>query len=320
MNHDTFFVNQQTTHKFITMSNHALEGIYLMILRNPKNFLSHPFPKNITGDKFTITLKNISKSLINFNDKEISPAKKKKTKNKEKRHTEVQLRFNREVVAKSWHVERNSNSVFVIGRMCSDIILNDDKLTPDEAHTITYYEKKKGTRKVLNAGFFYQKDPVSDINVELSKYEKIIAIDTNTITLPNGEKASAVTGLEATIRIISDNACRLESGAMHQGYIERDLDKPELHCINLVLDSFFKRNPEMLSKKIAIITDTEFDLLAKINRREIPFYKDKFLPVNMSVFYATADSGSTEFFANQLIRACDRESTIYAKQHSEAIR
>ena len=68
----------------------------------------------------------------------------------------------------------------------------------------------------------------------------------------------------------------------------------------LVTSEDFKRD-----FKYAIIVDSELGILPKINAREEPIIGDYFLPANISLIYASADTGQ-EYFWNQLIKWADR--------------
>ncbi len=54
-----------------------------------------------------------------------------------------------------------------------------------------------------------------------------------------------------------------------------------------------------------IVVDSDLDILQKINAREEPIFDDFFIPENVTLIYASADSGK-ETLINKLIRATDR--------------
>jgi hypothetical protein len=73
-------------------------------------------------------------------------------------------------------------------------------------------------------------------------------------------------------------------------------------------------NPEYT---YGIVVDSELGLLPKINAREEPVFEDYFLPSNVSLIYASADTGE-DYFYNQLIRSTDRVASSAlekARQH-----
>jgi hypothetical protein len=57
--------------------------------------------------------------------------------------------------------------------------------------------------------------------------------------------------------------------------------------------------------RYGVIVDSELDILPKINAREEPIFDSFYLPGNMSLIYASADSGRESFY-NVLIKATDQ--------------
>jgi len=63
--------------------------------------------------------------------------------------------------------------------------------------------------------------------------------------------------------------------------------------------------------RIAFVTDTELELHNKINDHSMPLFGDFVLPPQFRLLYASADTGKE--ILNRLIRACDRQASLYIK-------
>jgi len=63
------------------------------------------------------------------------------------------------------------------------------------------------------------------------------------------------------------------------------------------------------SSKLALIVDSELGKLESINNRKSSYYGSHFLPPNMNLIYASADTGDSP--TNKLIKECDKASKRY---------
>lgn len=69
-------------------------------------------------------------------------------------------------------------------------------------------------------------------------------------------------------------------------------------------------------ERLALVVDSELGKLESINNRKTPYYSNYFLPENITLIYASADTGKDPL--NQLIKACDKSSKKYFKQIQES--
>ncbi|MDD3815439.1 MAG: hypothetical protein PHZ02_12435 [Desulfocapsaceae bacterium] len=288
--------------------------IDLIGLPNGK-FLIHEFPKDMAaGETVKIVLNGVNKKLINFAGDKLQPDRHPKQPGKIVRHTEVSLRFPQKIRPIKLFLDMNSQIVFVFGRRVSPILVRPEILKPAEAHIITYY-KKQSRKKVLNACFFGSGHPVADMHRAMAKCEVLMAVDTNYRDVPGTGVVAATTAIEAKINIVTDEACHLQSGPMRQKITIDPPGNPEIFGIGNMLHHFFETNPQLRDKSVGVITDTELDLIKGMNQRSIPFFETMLLPDNITLFYATRDSGSAEFMANKLIRMCDNASKDYLERY-----
>ncbi len=266
------------------------------------------------GESIKVILHDVDKKLLNFSGDRLRPDKRPKQAEKLTRHVEIGLRYPQKIVAQKLFLDMQSRIVFVLGKRDSPIVLKPEILKPAEAHIITYYEKRR-KRKILNACYFGSGHPVADMHIALARHDAVIAVDTNTRDIPGKGKISATTAIEATVNIVTKDAGHFQSGPMRQKITINPPGNPEIYGIGIMLRHFFDMNPQLNQGNVAVITDTELDLIKGMNERKIPFFRKMLLPENTTLFYATRDSGSAEFFANKLIRMCDNESTNYLNKY-----
>lgn len=271
-------------------------------------FLIHDFPADLAYDEtIQVVLNDVKKRLINFSVGKLAPDKFPKQADKMVRHTEILLRFPHKIKPIKFFLSMNSQIAFVFGQRESPIMIKPEILKPAESHIITYY-KKLNKKKVLNACFFGPGHPVADMHRAMANCEVVIAVDTNSREVPGVGKVAATTAIEAKINMVTEDACHLQSGPMRKKISIDPPGNPEIFGIGTMMFHFFETNPDFSSKKVGIVTDTELDLIKGMNQRTIPFFKTMLLPENITLFYATSDSGSAEFMANRLIRMCDNAS------------
>lgn len=276
-------------------------------------YWTHKFPEDIAAaEVIQITLGNVEKRFINFSDKNLQPDRHQKQPQKQERHTEITLQFSQKIKAIELFLNLNSKIVFLFGRRETSIILRPEILKPIESQIITYY-KRINKRKILNACFLGPGHPVASIDLAMSSCDVIMAIDTNSHDVPGIGRVSATTAIEAYIKEVTKDACFLQSGPMRQQININSPGNPEIFGIGKMMFHFFETNPIFNNKKVGIITDTEFSLLKEINLRKIPFFEAMMLPENITLFYATSDSGSAEFMPNRLIRECENASSGHLK-------
>lgn len=275
------------------------------------NYWTHTFPADMPpGEKFTLTLNDVQKKLINFSGDNIEPDRLPKQRDKLARNIEIELRFAQQIKTMKIFLNMNSRIVFVLGRRDTAIVIGPEILKPAETHIITYY-KRGNKRKVINACFLGPGHPVTDIHLAMAKCEVVMAVDTNTRDVPGVGKVSATTAIEASLKEVTEDAYHLQSGPIRQKVLINSPGNPEIFGIGTMMFHFFETNPHLRDKRIGIITDTELDLIRGINQRTTPFFQDMLLPENTDLFYATGDTGSAEFMANKLVRMCDKASAEY---------
>ena len=166
--------------------------------------------------------------------------------------------------------------------------------------------------KVLNAMFT---SGYGDINLKMLEFDKIIAIDTNTINI-NNEDVSVTTIIQSN-QITSKEDRTLYFWVENIEWKRQDVIKKENYAwsvaISLAYTQMEEKN-EFLS--IGLIVDSDLGNIPLFNSRELPIFEGFYLPDHFTLLYASADTGS-EYLPNALIRLCDKYASEKLKEIKE---
>lgn len=81
---------------------------------------------------------------------------------------------------------------------------------------------------------------------------------------------------------------------------------PELISLHCVINEIIKNNEHVPVKQTGIVLDTDLAKQDQFNNREIPYMGQHYLPPNITLIYAAADSCGSHL-ANKMIKICDRD-------------
>jgi hypothetical protein len=271
----------------------------------PGRYAIHPFPAEMQPARYFSMALHDKPKQITFFSEGVRPAKKEKVRSREQRTTEVQIDFGVPVIPLRAYLGGNASIFFIYGRIFSPLILRAEILQPKEATLITYYETLSG-RKILHAFFVAGTHPPADIGWALVGFDHFYAIDTNTLPAPDGRRLSVTAVVEGVAKRLADGYSFTDIRLVHR---EAHIDvegNPELHALRCVVEQLAVDHPPESGRRIGMITDTEYSKLKEISFRRQPLHGDYYLPPNFDVFYATSDSGSTEYMPNKMMRICDK--------------
>jgi hypothetical protein len=278
-------------------------------------YWTHEFPTDlVAAETLKVVLNDVKKKLINFSGDKIQPDKHPNQPHKLMRFTEIELRFPQKIRAIKLFLDINSQIIFVFGKRDTAIFIKPEILKPLETNIVTYF-KKNEKNKVLNACFLGSGHPVADIHFAMADCKVMVAVDTNYRDVPGFGKVAATTAIEAYFNKTTEDSIHMQLGSKRQKITIDPPGNPEIYGIGIIMYHFFETNPELRDKHVGVITDTNLDLLKGMNQRTVPFFENMLLPENITLFYATRDSGSAEFMANKLIRMCDKESVKYLNKY-----
>ncbi|HVZ45613.1 MAG TPA: hypothetical protein VHA82_17515 [Ramlibacter sp.] len=268
------------------------------------------FPSDIgAAQRVTVELGGVMTHLMNVEGLALRRPKSRREK-RQRRFTLLDMEFLQRVIARELRVNLTTSEVFLIGRTYSPVILAEEILTPNKSTLTTYYKREGGKKKILHAYYYSAGHPFINIDRVLDTYDRVFCIDTNTGVNRRGQTIAVTTAIWGKGKRLGDVASHMQSDATLQ-VIDKDPapGNAELHGIAKVFSHLNHNAPQFLEGRIAIITDTEYDRIKAWNQRTETFYNDHNLPVGVDIFYATSDSGSDEFMANKMMRACDTLST-----------
>ena len=231
---------------------------------------------------------------------------------RQRRLIEVNLTFRTPVFVREFRLALDSSKVQVIGRLDSPLFLRDEIVTPEDVEIVCYYTRKD-KRKVLSAFFFKNESPPANVNALLARYDHYYAVDANTWNFEKLGAVSACAVLRGKFTLVDKDKGHAHHQLVHvkTGVNVQD---PELSAIYDLVSSHVG-SMELRRGLIGIITDTELGKLKDINARKRPLIEDFLLPPGFELVYATDASGSAEFFANQMIRECDRRANEALRQY-----
>jgi len=180
----------------------------------------------------------------------------------------------------------------------------------------TAYERSSGKQKVVS------QVPGSDIhkrNIILDKFDVIAAVDTNDYVLQDGRRISISSSYysEENLKSHPDSLkCTLAPSFIIDS--PRDGLNPEVVGWHLFFTHIL---PHCISseQRLALVVDSELGKHVSINLREEPYYNENYLPNNVTLLYASSDTGSE--LLNKVIRHCDKASrNLYSQVlHGEVV-
>ena len=276
------------------------------IIRN--EIVSGEIPENTpAGEYFEFRFSGVNSKLITFDENHLNPNRRAK-RDANCRYTIVKLRFKNKVKVRRWQITMDGKRISLFGKIESILLLPETSLIPSEVAIETYYERGK-KNKVLSAFYFENELPPSTPHRALERFDLIYAVDTNTMTFHQFGTVSVTIAMRASTMKIGNGYGNFRAEPFLEFGQKNVLGNPEISgWIELI--RAIRSDKKNSGKKIGIIVDSELGKLQEINSRKISLIDNFFLPENFELVYATADSGSDEFFPNRIIRACDKNAGL----------
>lgn len=196
-------------------------------------------------------------------------------------------------------------------------MLADGKPVEDgiDGATIEFSYRRKNKKKIILSVPQFGNEIYSTPFGFVWHYDAIIAIDTNTRKI-RGVRHSI--GVMALLQCVENTFTkggpgekmvfkRRIIGTMHAKEVP---PKIENHFWKEGIENIPKFWPEyMPGNKLGIVVDSDLDQLDAYNSRALPIVKDYFLPNDMTLMYASTETGA-DYLPNNLIRLCDREAVL----------
>lgn len=274
------------------------------------------FPQNKAPCRLIVIDIFDNEMFIEFDGKNAKSKKRPSKIPRESRKTEIKAVFSSPVQLTEIRVPKFGVIQFV-GRPSSILELRDSLLIPSEVDLTCYYERG-AKRKVISAIFLNDDSSALNANVALDRYDHFYACDANTWNFSETGKVSACVVFRGWLTASPDHQRRANFSRECMIKIEGETGgNPELYAARALIIELQQRIPVVSAKPIGIVMDSELGRLKDINARRLPLVEDFFLPAGFEIMYASDATGSTEFFANMLIRMCDKASTEALLTHEK---
>lgn len=183
-----------------------------------------------------------------------------------------------------------------------------EAVTPSISAVGSSFERAKGP-KVLVRVPLDANDLKDNPNLALTRFASLLAIDTNTDTTSfDGDRVSvtAVVSCEVVVEsgqivpmVAAYNVFEFHNAAAN--------DSPERIGWFEMIKTF--NSSALLPKPVGVVVDSALSEHQAINSRQEALYGSFFLPEGYDLVYGCGDRGTSEFFANTLVRECDAFST-----------
>lgn len=171
--------------------------------------------------------------------------------------------------------------------------------------TIEYGYERKRKFKLLSKGPLSNTKVYLNSNLSLLEFDDVYVIDTNTKTI-SGDKVSVAAIVHCKIGKFDEEYANI-SYALISCYEYRNIICKEENFVWYKVSKLLEKNSENFRNKIGFLVDSDLKNHEKMNSRELPVYCDYYLPKNIKLIYASADSGN-EKLINRLIRFCDKKA------------
>lgn len=284
-----------------------------------RSYFVHRLPSTLKpAQHLTLTIQDGDRdaTVIEFGEV-LKPRHPNKHQPRKQRYAEVRMDFGCPVHITQARMRLDTSVVECIGRRDSPIIIADGPITPRSAELSTYFERTQ-KRKVLNAFYYFDKEPPASCTQALNRYDRFYCCDVNTWSFRDVGPVSAWAAIRARSATLTDECSFAESDIMRSAVVPGHLEgNPERHLLRAVADHVMRELGSPPARPIGIITDSDLGLIRDMNLRTVPLIGDYFLPPGFEVAYATADAGTDEFMCNRLVQMCDAECTRLLQEHQK---
>lgn len=190
------------------------------------------------------------------------------------------------------------------------LTLDDRLIKPVITYSQTHYKSDSGKEKVIAR----IQDKVIPNEAELmrhlsSSFDLIIAIDTNTKVI--GSETISVTGIvHCVLQSMPEPDSYYADFPWHGAILFRncpsELSSEKFGWMTVIQE--VNREPLNKLKRVAIVTDHDLDKHTSYNNKQIPIFREFYLPDNFILMYGRGD-GPNQSLLNYVVKQCDKEST-----------
>ena len=190
-----------------------------------------------------------------------------------------------------------------------------EKAKAEAVFSRTQFKKRSGKDKVVSQ--IHEKAVFDMYTYLASSFDVILAIDTNTKQI-NDDMVS-ISGIFECYMEKVENTQTINIRYRQKGFIAvKNVPKNQAERFAWAkLVAIVTSSPNYKENlRIGLITDHDMNNHNKYNAKELPIYKDVYLPSNFTLMYAASDAGK-ENTLNMLIIECDRVASDILRQLEE---
>lgn len=260
----------------------------------------HHIPRGQAALSAKVIITGAESNVAIYQGDDIAAFQKRNSKTKIPRITTVTMEFAAPTHVTATKVTRPGSSIHLYS--------GDELITPLKSVVTISHERAKGRQKILARFFLSDEIPVIDVGYYLSRFSRIIGVDTNTVEIGGNDKLSAT----AMVDCFPDNrgAQTIFRITQLRARTQRNLEgNPERFGWYAAITTLLKEVEIDHAKKYLLIVDSDLGLLESIQDKASVVWGDYLLPANIEIAFATCDSGSEEFLPCSLIRLADGFAT-----------
>lgn len=189
------------------------------------------------------------------------------------------------------------------------LTLDDRLIKPAFTYSQTHYKNDSGKEKVITR----IQNKVIPNEAELmrhlsSSFNLIISIDTNTKVI--GSQTISVSGIiHCHLQTRPEPDTYYADFPWHGVILFRncpsELSSEKFGWITVIKE--INRYPQNKFKRFAIVTDHDLDKHISYNNRQLPIFREFYLPDNFMLMYGRGD-GPNQSLLNYIVKQCDKES------------
>lgn len=185
-----------------------------------------------------------------------------------------------------------------------------EELKPENVTIETLYKRNNGKDKILNQILSKDSNITTNPFGFIRKFDVIFGIDTNT-DIVNGERLS----VSSRLCIVKTNESDLQvtfNGPYSWKIVHFKKSDPkdeEKMAIAILINHILEQKSDKIYK-VGIVTDHDLGNIRNYNEKKSPIFDNVYLPEDFTLIYASSDAGN-ENILNKLIRACDKEATLF---------
>lgn len=144
-------------------------------------------------------------------------------------------------------------------------------------------------------------------NHVLLAYDVLLAVDTNSVEI-DGVAVSVTFALQLALQRDGDG---VQASGFNPSCWEFNgvTDHPENYAWREAIRALQASEGYSADAKVGVIVDSDLGNLGSFNDRQMPIHDDFFLPQNITLVYASAEVGTTEYAANGIMKYCDSQAS-----------